>query len=463
MINDKGRHCDSYSDVTKLCTSYSLTPNLLNRFDVTSDRQYRFRLIGAQSAYAFKFSVQEHLLTVVATDGNIIKPIEDVHYVIVNAGERYDVIVNTSNHEVKDYWILAETLEIESQEENNFYSPISAHKAEAVLHYESEVSKSVMEPSETWNCNNTPCHVVNCPFKDKSNLTEIMNYKCINVHQFENGLDELIPSSIHTPMVTLFYNFDFDGELSTNASSVDGINFRFPPDPPVAEYEKFKANGHNYLCPERGCPHRLDSKANIPFCACTQQVDLSNIPRDESVELVIANINYNIEDRLFRGSSHPVHLHGHSFYVVEAGYPNYDEKGAISSFNDDIMCEANEDLCQTFSTVYKNGIALQKLKWQDDSLYNNSETVNKSLAKKDTVIVPYGGYVVIRFVIDNTGWWFLHCHIEIHQLEGMAVVLQELPNEICATTTGGCKSKAMVIKPVFFITIMHIILCIVYF
>ena len=26
---------------------------------------------------------------------------------------------------------------------------------------------------------------------------------------------------------------------------------------------------------------------------------------------------------------------------------------------------------------------------------------------------------------DNPGYWFLHCHIEVHQLEGMAVIIQE--------------------------------------
>jgi len=48
-------------------------------------------------------------------------------------------------------------------------------------------------------------------------------------------------------------------------------------------------------------------------------------------------------------------------------------------------------------------------------------------AQKDTVtvLVPYGGYTVIRFVVDNPGWWLLHHHIEIHQLEGMAVVIKE--------------------------------------
>ena len=40
-------------------------------------------------------------------------------------------------------------------------------------------------------------------------------------------------------------------------------------------------------------------------------------------------------------------------------------------------------------------------------------------------MVPAGGYVVINFVSDNSGYWFLHCHIEVHQLEGMAMIVDE--------------------------------------
>ncbi len=45
--------------------------------------------------------------------------------------------------------------------------------------------------------------------------------------------------------------------------------------------------------------------------------------------------------------------------------------------------------------------------------------------KKDTVFVPVGGYVVIRFKSNNIGYWFLHCHIEVHQAEGMSMIIQE--------------------------------------
>ena len=44
--------------------------------------------------------------------------------------------------------------------------------------------------------------------------------------------------------------------------------------------------------------------------------------------------------------------------------------------------------------------------------------------------------MVVYFKADNPGYWFLHCHIEVHQLEGMGVIIragerqehQDIPN-----------------------------------
>jgi hypothetical protein len=48
--------------------------------------------------------------------------------------------------------------------------------------------------------------------------------------------------------------------------------------------------------------------------------------------------------------------------------------------------------------------------------------------QKDTVIVPARGYVVVAFLANNPGYWFLHCHVECHLLEGMAVLIKEYPH-----------------------------------
>jgi len=45
-------------------------------------------------------------------------------------------------------------------------------------------------------------------------------------------------------------------------------------------------------------------------------------------------------------------------------------------------------------------------------------------------------------VINNPGWWFFHCHIETHQLEGMAAVITELPSKMLQDTSAGVNIKA---------------------
>jgi L-ascorbate oxidase len=43
---------------------------------------------------------------------------------------------------------------------------------------------------------------------------------------------------------------------------------------------------------------------------------------------------------------------------------------------------------------------------------------------KDTVTIPAGGYTIIRFIADNPGIWFFHCHLDFHSEVGMALLLK---------------------------------------
>ena len=61
LINGLGRHRN---------VSYSKT--LLSTFVVQSNSRYRFRLIGAQSLFAYRFSIDEHQLKLIATDGHFV-------------------------------------------------------------------------------------------------------------------------------------------------------------------------------------------------------------------------------------------------------------------------------------------------------------------------------------------------------------------------------------------------------
>ena len=149
LINGKGRH--TLSD-----------PSPLSVFPVAANKAYRFRVVGAQSVYAYSLSIDSHKLTVIATDGHFIEPIT-VDFLIVHSGERYDFILETMDMSEESYWIRAETLETDRP--NN-----REHSARAILKYGSEdVTKmnwrSVIIESHPIPCTvEQKCDILNCPF-----------------------------------------------------------------------------------------------------------------------------------------------------------------------------------------------------------------------------------------------------------------------------------------------------------
>ncbi|KAK6202582.1 iron transport multicopper oxidase FET3 precursor [Scheffersomyces amazonensis] len=86
---------------------------------------------------------------------------------------------------------------------------------------------------------------------------------------------------------------------------------------------------------------------------------------------------------------HPFHLHGHVFQVIER-HPESDTD--VISFNSSDHAE-----------------------WPEYPMI------------RDTVYVYPQAYVVLRFVADNPGIWFFHCHIEWHLDQGLAITLIEDP------------------------------------
>ncbi|KAJ1952865.1 ferroxidase fet3, partial [Dipsacomyces acuminosporus] len=95
----------------------------------------------------------------------------------------------------------------------------------------------------------------------------------------------------------------------------------------------------------------------------------------KDVQLVVNN---------FDASSHPFHLHGHNFQIIERGRAPHSGK---------------------------------------------SEPRPKTAPiRRDTVTIPSMEYVVIRFRADNPGAWLFHCHVEWHVQAGLSMVFIEAPD-----------------------------------
>jgi iron transport multicopper oxidase len=122
------------------------------------------------------------------------------------------------------------------------------------------------------------------------------------------------------------------------------------------------------------------------------------------------------------GIAHPIHLHGFDFWVLGHG-PFIDstvdpaDGNRVEYLDPDLTsrrARCGHDLDELSNCKYIDSIDRAKLNF-----------VNPPL--KDTVILPPGTWLYYRFVADNPGVWFSHCHIGSHMLEGMHTTFNVMP------------------------------------
>ncbi|CAL4990214.1 unnamed protein product [Urochloa decumbens] len=104
----------------------------------------------------------------------------------------------------------------------------------------------------------------------------------------------------------------------------------------------------------------------------TKAIRLRRFKYNASVEIVFQST------AMLQSDPNPMHLHGHDFFVLAQGLGNFDPVKDVKKFN-----------------------------------YYNPQLRN-------TVHVPRVGWTAIRFVADNPGMWYVHCHFEFHIVMGMA-------------------------------------------
>ena len=389
LIHGKGRH-----------SSVPYEQSSLRVYEVVHGRTYRFRLIHTGIHYAFFFSIEGHKLTVMATDGYVVQPVE-VDYIGLHSGERYDFLVE-ANQARGDYWMKAETFEAD------FYSGTGSpflhhnHNAEAILHYfgsekpkPTQFSNIPQYPKECTQEN--PCKMINCPF---GAFHTSYNIECIAVDSLRlvsaTPQDEM-PNV--EPDVTYFMNVAGFVTREKPISSINDKHFRFPLYPLTTHY---KMNEEAQFCD-------VASECNeTGGCQCTTVIDLDF---NATVRVVISAIGEE------RNATHPMHFHGHSVHVLKVGYGVYStENGSLLASSRDLTCIDGDDS----KTLDQNRCPNARFRDPDTKF-----SVDEYAVRKDTIIVPTGGYVVLQFRANNPGFWFLHCHVELHQREGMALVMRE--------------------------------------
>ncbi|XP_062159764.1 putative laccase-9 [Alnus glutinosa] len=331
------------------------------RLLVQPGKTYFLRLVNAVMNEEMFFGIAKHKLTVVAQDGAYIKPIT-TSYIMITPGQTMDILL-TAN-QAASYYYIAATPFFDSA------TPFNSANTSAILEYTGIYTPPISPPYP-----NLP----NVTDKDAAdNFTTRIRSLASREHPIH------VPKKITKQIIiTVSVNLILCANASCGgpggnrlAASLNNISFDTPSIDILQAYYRNLSGVFDRDFPSKP-PIVFDFTGdvgnNILYPSVGTKAKL--IKYGEAVEIVFQGTNIG------NAENHPMHLHGFSFYLVGMGYGNFDNVTSPRTFN------------------------------------------LKDPPEVNTIGVPKSGWAVIRFVADNPGVWFMHCHLERHASWGMDTVL----------------------------------------
>lgn len=316
------------------------------RINVVKGKKYRIRIINTAVDNVFSVSMDGHPFTVLTSDFVPIKSFV-TDQLTVQIGQRYDVVI-TANQTVDNYWFR---VSIGTACSRNAMAT-STKQIGAILHYDG--ASTTANPTST----STVTPRTGCDDEASTNLVPF------------------VPNSVPSSVV---------GEAKDHKMEVNSFS------------DPAKDNLFRWLID--GTPHIVNW--NNPTLE-TVLGGSTNFGPNENVRTMNGTGWYLwwIQSTSQIALPHPIHLHGHDYYIVGRGTGTWD--GSTTGLNFD------------------------------------------NPTRRDTAVLPAGGYMLIAFPADNPGMWIMHCHIAWHASQGLSMQFMERMSEIkgslgdTSTLTNGC-------------------------
>ncbi|KAJ3695598.1 hypothetical protein LUZ60_000975 [Juncus effusus] len=338
------------------------------KVQVEQGKTYLLRIINAALSNEFFFAVANHKLTIVGTDASYTKPYT-TDFIMITPGQTMDILLEANQLQT-------------SSSPSRYYIVAHPYNGNPSVPYDGTFTTAILE----YQTNNFPVLPIlaSIPFvSDTDAATAFTNGLC-SLASWDHPID--VPKTIDEHMyITVAVNTIPCPNKSCGGpggnrlgASLNNVSFQ---DPQIDVLEAYYFSLRDQYTPD--FPNRPPIFFNF-----TEDMDL--IPpewlltkKDTKVKVLEYNTTVEIVfqgTNLFGGENHPMHLHGHSFYVVGKGFGIFDKEKDPLSYN------------------------------LVDPPYEN------------TIGVPKNGWVAIRFRAANPGVWFMHCHFERHTVWGMDMV-----------------------------------------
>lgn len=313
------------------------------------NKTYLLRIINAALNEELFFSIANHSLTVVEADARYTKPF-NTNTILITPGQTTNVLLKTKSYFPNTTFLMVARPYITGLGTFDNSTPAG------ILYYKQH---------------NTS--IKNLPFL-KPTLPQIndTNFASNFSRKFKSLANSKFPINVPKKVDKKFFftvglgtspcpkNTTCQGPTNNTkfAASVNNFSFALPPVSIMQAYYFGKSNGvYKTDFPET--PLNPFNYTGTPP---------NNTMVNNATKLVVLKFNTSVElilqdTSILGAESHPLHLHGYDFFVVGQGFGNYDPNKDAAKFN-------------LVDPVERN-----------------------------TVAVPAGGWVAVRFFADNPGWY----------------------------------------------------------
>ncbi|PKI69968.1 laccase-14-like [Punica granatum] len=337
------------------------------RMLVNKGKTYMLRIISAVMNEEIFFGIANHKLTLVAQDASYLKPVS-VDYIMISPGQTMDVLV-TANQTNSHYYMMG--------------SPF----ADTTAPFDNTTTTAIFQYKGNYTPPTTPASPSLPVYNNKSavgNFTKLLRSLASTEHPVNvpKNITERIFMTVSVNQIECANASCSGPDGNALAASLNNISFVTPTIDILQAYYSNITGVYNSTFPSVP-PYLFNFTGDVGDNTLypKQGTKVKVIKYGAAVEIIWQGTNVGAAE------NHPMHLHGFSYYVIGMGDGNFDNATSPSQYN-----------------------------LVDPPLVN-------------TVGLPKNGWAVIRFVANNPGVWFMHCHLERHATWGMdmAIIVQDGP------------------------------------
>ncbi|CAO1944416.1 unnamed protein product [Urochloa humidicola] len=371
---------DAYTINGKPGDLYSCDNKGITRFEVTQNSTYLLRIINAALNTAFFFKVAGHTFTVVAADASYTDPYE-TDVVVIAPGQTVDALMSASAAPGCYYMAISPYQSAFPPPPGGFNDNVTT----AVVEYagaaggqQKPAMPAVPEPTDTATANRFYTSMTGLLRPGRPTVPLAVDTSMfVTIGLGLRYIPPCVPTPTPSPSCQAIPIATMNNQSFVLPSTVSMLNARYEGTPEGVYTADFPARppvAFDYTNATRKLVGGAAAALLFPGKPATRA---RKVGYNATVEMVLQNT------ALVGRESHPMHLHGFNFFVLAQGFGNYDDASG------------------------------------------RRRLLNlRNPQQRNTIAVPTGGWAVIRFVADNPGMWFMHCHIDSHLSIGLAMVFE---------------------------------------